>query len=85
MAAAVGSILTSPFNQKNEGHCDLFGIDLANSAGYDACQNVNLWERMNESNQGKNVIDMFSSHPYSGDRAKCSKNHMKVNYNKNCN
>lgn len=85
IASAVGSILTSPFNQKNEGHCDLFGIDLANSAGYDACQNANLWERMNESNQGKNVIDMFSSHPYSGDRAKCSKNHMKVNYNKNCN
>jgi len=84
MAAAVGSILTSPFNQKNEGHCDLFGIDLAHSAGYDACQNVKLWERMNESNGEKSVIDMFSSHPYSGDRAKCSKEHLKTNYNKKC-
>jgi predicted Zn-dependent protease len=84
IAAAVGSILISPFNQKNEGHCDLFGIDLANSAGYDACKNVNLWERMNESNGEKSLVDLFSSHPYSGDRAKCSKEHMKRNYGKSC-
>ena len=85
IANAVGSVLTAPFNQKNEGHCDLFGMDLANSAGYDACQNIKLWERMNEASEGKNIMDIFSSHPYSGDRSTCAKEHLKNNYKNNCN
>jgi predicted Zn-dependent protease len=85
IANNIGSFLTQPFNQKNEGHCDLFGLDLARAAGYDACQNIQLWSRMSENNGEKDIFSIFSSHPYSGDRATCSKNHLKKNYNMNCN
>ena len=85
IANNIGSFLTQPFNQKNEGHCDLFGLDLARAAGYDACQNIKLWSRMSEKSGEKDIFSIFSSHPYSGDRATCSKNHLKKNYNMNCN
>ena len=85
IANNIGSFLTQPFNQKKEGHCDLFGLDLARAAGYDACQNIKLWSRMSENSGEKDVFSIFSSHPYSGDRATCSKNHLKKNYGMNCN
>lgn len=85
ISASVGSLLTTSFNQKNETHCDFIGIDLAQSAGFKACSSVSLWKRMMES-EGKKVQleEFFSSHPYSGKRADCSKNHLKVNYAINC-
>lgn len=86
ISAMVGKMLTSPFNQKNETHCDFKGIDLAKAAGYDACQNVNLWQRMNTiEGKNKSASDFFSTHPYSGTRAECSKNHLQINYSINCN
>jgi predicted Zn-dependent protease len=85
ISASAGSLLTTSFNQKNETHCDFIGIDLAHSAGFKACSSVSLWKRMMES-EGKKVQleEFFSSHPYSGKRADCSKNHLKVNYAINC-
>jgi predicted Zn-dependent protease len=85
MSAVAGKIVTEPFNQKNETFCDFKGIDLALASGYDACQNIVLWQRMNRiEGKSKSIDDFFSSHPYSGTRAECSENHLKINYFKDC-
>jgi predicted Zn-dependent protease len=84
MANIVGSILTTPFNQLNEGHCDLFGVDLAEKAGFQGCKTVTLWKRMNEKSGGSNFMNFFSSHPYSGTRAECCKKYLSTEYNKSC-
>ncbi len=84
LAYVVGNILNTPFGQIDEGHCDLFGMDLAKLAGYLPCKTIDLWERMAEKSGDKTFMNLFSSHPYSGDRAKCAKNHLERNYNLNC-
>lgn len=82
----LGTIL-APFNQLNEGHSDLFGIDLAVSAGYEACESIEFWNKMNKFNKSnsKNSIEsMLSTHPYSDDRAKCSQKYINQMYNTVC-
>ena len=81
----VATVLTLPFNQKHEGHCDLFGIDLAKSAGYSACADVEFWKRAHDKLEGeKTIFNLLMTHPYMEDRAKCSKDHIKTNYNIEC-
>jgi len=85
--AALSQMLTIPFGQKKETHCDLTGIDLAIAAGYNGCVNSGLWKRMKkESEEGDyNAIDnMFRSHPYSEKRSHCSMNHILQNYEFDC-
>lgn len=85
--AALNQILTIPFGQKKETHCDLTGIDLAIAAGYNGCVNIVLWERMKkESGEGDyNAFDnLLRSHPYSDKRANCSHNHILTNYGFEC-
>ncbi len=85
LSAMVGQVMTTPFNQKNETHCDFKGIDLAVAAGYDACAVTELWKRMSEQQKDNDVIStFFSTHPYSGKRAICCRNHLKINYSMNC-
>jgi predicted Zn-dependent protease len=84
VTAMIGNILTTPFNQKNEAHCDLLGIDLAYRAGYAVCENVKLWERMSLKEDSDNIMYFFSSHPYSLKRSDCSKRHIESNYNLTC-
>jgi predicted Zn-dependent protease len=85
ISSSIATLLTTSFNQKNETHCDFVGIDLAQAAGFKSCSSISLWERMMKS-EGPNVKlgEFFSSHPYSGKRAICSKNHLKINYSINC-
>jgi len=78
----VGTIITMPFNQKNEAHCDLVGADIAYAANYNPCAGATLWERMSRSES--ELLHIFSTHPYSLKRADCSKNHLLTNYNKAC-
>ena len=88
VGAGVSEILTLPFGQKDEAHCDLKGIDLVSAAGYDGCVNIDLWRRMKEeSKEGDyNAFEnLFRSHPYSAKRAICSENHIKNNYDIDCN
>jgi hypothetical protein len=59
-------------------------MDLAKSAGFLPCKTIDLWERMAEKSGEKTFMNLFSSHPYSGDRAKCAKNHLESNHNLNC-
>ena len=85
--AQLASMISIPFNQKKETHCDFTGIDLAIAAGYNGCVNIGLWKRMKkEANEGDyNAMDnLFRSHPYSEKRAICSKRHIKNNYGYEC-
>jgi len=85
--AVLTGVLTMPFGQKKETHCDLKGIDLVIAAGYDGCVNVSLWKRMQQEYQeGEyNAFEnLFRSHPYSSKRSNCSQNHILNNYGFNC-
>jgi predicted Zn-dependent protease len=84
LAYFAGRLVTMPFGQTDEGHCDLFGMDLAKSAGFLPCSTVDLWERMAENSGEKSFLNLFSSHPYSGDRATCAKSHLKENHSLQC-
>lgn len=80
---AILMLVTTPFNQKKETACDLHGIDLAISAGYEGCASVLVWKRMSEQADSNNydpLENLFRSHPYSSKREGCSKNHILVNY-----
>lgn len=80
----LGSFFRTPFGQLEEGHCDLFGIDIAKKAGYEPCAAGILWERMSEKRSEKNFVDLFMSHPYSGDRASCAKSYVSNTYGREC-
>jgi len=85
MSASVGTLVTTSFNQKNEAHSDFVGIDLAVAAGYNGCASVDLWQRMKTlEGEYRELNSFFSTHPYSGKRSECSKNHLKTNYSKVC-
>ena len=66
---------TTSFGQKMETHCDLYGIDLAIKAGYNGCEVVNVWKRM-EDDQFNSTDAMIRSHPFSEQRADCCQNHI---------
>ena len=86
--AMILGTITASFGQKKETHCDLNGIDLAISAGFNACVSVELWDRMKKaSGEGEyNVLDnIFRTHPYSEKRGACNLNHIQTNYNFDCN
>jgi predicted Zn-dependent protease len=79
------SLVTVSFNQKNEIHSDFIGMDLAIAAGYDGCASSRLWSRMKSKEDSSGGIDtLFSTHPYSAKREACSRQHLEVNYSKNC-
>ena len=81
----LASILTSPFDQKDEVHCDLVGVDLTISSGYKSCSGVDLCARMDEKEKFNNwSFTKFDSHPDSAKRVACLKHHLKENYNVTC-
>lgn len=83
--AFFGSLLTTPFNQRNEVHSDLVGIDIMYKSGYDICAVSALWERMEANETKGDIIDKISStHPNSTTRRSCSINHISNNYSKIC-
>lgn len=83
--AFFGSLLTTPFNQRNEVHSDLVGIDIMVKTGYDICAVPELWKRMEANETRGDIIDKLSStHPYSITRKSCSINHISNNYSKIC-
>ena len=76
--------LTVAFNQKQETHCDLYGIDLAFKAGYNACDVIDVWKRMEDDDfqLGDNLV---RSHPYSSQRSACCANHIEKHHpQRNC-
>lgn len=76
---------TLSFNQKQESEADLFGMDLVYPTSFKNCDAIKLWNRMSQNESRFDVIEnFFRSHPYSKNRSKCIKNHLKSNYNKYC-
>lgn len=80
----ISNLLTMSFNQKNETHCDMVGIDLAQGAGYQSCNAVSLWKRMQKKDGPESDLNFLSTHPYSGRRAECARLHLQKNYSINC-
>lgn len=76
---------TLSFNQKQESEADLFGMDLVYPTSFKNCDAIKLWNRMSQNESRFDVIEnFFRSHPYSKNRSRCIKNHLKSNYNKYC-
>jgi predicted Zn-dependent protease len=85
LVAAAGKLMTTSFNQKNEAHCDMFGVDLSIASSYQGCDAPKLWDRMREKYEDEeNIPKFFLSHPYSSERKMCLKNHIKSNYSISC-
>lgn len=75
LTAGLFMAATTSFGQKMETYCDLYGIDLAIKAGYNGCEVVNVWKRM-EDDQFNSTDAMIRSHPFSEQRADCCQNHI---------
>ncbi len=66
--------IDNPFGRKQETEADYLGLIFASLAGYDIRESVSLWERMKESNKGKEPPEWMSTHPSSGKRIEYLRN-----------
>jgi predicted Zn-dependent protease len=84
IASAI-KMATIGFNQQSEAEADLYGIDLALAAGYDACRGIDFWDRMQQREGEVNELDnFFRSHPYSDRRANCYRSHLSALHRLTC-
>ena len=60
--------ILNPFGRKQETEADYLGLIFASLAGFDIRESVGLWERMSESNKGKEPPQWMSTHPSSKNR-----------------
>tara|TARA_B110000967_G_scaffold173502_1_gene185149 strand:- start:24 stop:863 length:840 start_codon:yes stop_codon:yes gene_type:complete len=58
----------NPFGRKQETEADYLGLIFSSLAGYDIREAAKLWERMAESNKGKEPPQFMSTHPSSANR-----------------
>lgn len=77
--------LTGSFNQKNELEADYYGTDLVYRLGDDVCAAVLFWKEMSKKeNAYSKVEDFLRTHPFSSLRAQCLQDHIRNNFNKDC-
>ena len=62
--------LLNPFNRKQESEADYLGLIFSSLSGYDIREAPKIWERMKESNKGKEPPEFMSTHPSSDNRIK---------------
>ena len=62
--------ILNPFSRKQETEADYLGMIFASLSGYDIRETKKLWERMKESNKGKEQPEFMSTHPSSTNRIK---------------
>ena len=62
--------IMNPFNRKQESEADYLGLIFSSLSGYDIREAPKLWERMKESNKGKEPPEFMSTHPSSDNRIK---------------
>ncbi len=60
--------IMNPFTRKQESEADYLGLIFSSLAGYDIRETVKLWERMRDSNKGKEPPQFLSTHPSSKNR-----------------
>jgi len=58
----------NPFGRQQETEADYLGLIFSSLAGYDIREAAKLWERMSESNKGKEPPQFLSTHPSSKNR-----------------
>ena len=58
----------NPFGRKQETEADYLGLIFSSLSGYNIKESVPLWERMAESNKGKEPPQFMSTHPSSKNR-----------------
>ena len=58
----------NPFGRKQETEADYLGLIFSSLAGYDVREAAKLWERMSESNKGKEPPQFLSTHPSNKNR-----------------
>ncbi len=82
---AVERFAAPAFNQRNEIEADQYGASLAIAAGYQPCRSVQIWKRMAEDEGEYNMLMNFlRSHPYSSVRRQCLIEHIRSNYQIEC-
>ena len=62
--------IMNPFTRNQESEADYLGMIFASLSGYDIRETKKLWERMKESNKGKEPPEFMSTHPSSTNRIK---------------
>ena len=62
--------IMNPFSRKQESEADYLGMIFASLSGFDIRETKKLWERMKESNKGKEPPQFMSTHPSSTKRIK---------------
>lgn len=62
--------IMNPFSRKQESEADYLGMIFSSLSGYDIRETVKIWERMKESNKGKQPPEFMSTHPSSENRIK---------------
>ena len=60
--------IDNPFGRKQEAEAVYLGLIFSSLAGYDIRESVKIWERMKESNKGKEIPEWQSTHPSSTKR-----------------
>ena len=60
--------IMNPFNRKQESEADYLGLIFASLSGYDIRETIKVWERMRESNKGKEPLEFMSTHPSNTNR-----------------
>lgn len=81
----ITKLLTASFNQRNELEADYYGVELTQRLGQELCSTVSFWKEMaSRENRYSQVEDFFRTHPFSGLRAQCLKDHILANFNTRC-
>ena len=62
--------IMNPFSRTQESEADYLGMIFASLSGFDIRETKKLWERMKESNKGKEPAQFMSTHPSSSKRIK---------------
>ena len=62
--------IMNPFTRKQETEADYLGMIFSSLSGYDIRETKKIWERMKESNKGKEIAEFMSTHPSSTNRIK---------------
>jgi len=60
--------IMNPFSRTQETEADYLGMIFASLSGFDIRETKKLWERMKESNKGKEPPQFMSTHPSSSKR-----------------
>ena len=60
--------IMNPFTRKQETEADYLGLIFSSLSGYDIRETTKFWERMKETNKGKEPPEFMNTHPSSNKR-----------------